>query len=287
MKRVLIVLGVLGVVAVIAFLAVTRNMAQQRAAKLDKALIQAESRVLELEGDVQSLEEELEELKKAQSQPAPSAGTNAAVAPSPTPTATTQAPASGELVRYAAAGGTGFTNMVRIEGTSSVHDWRVVGTLIGGTVDLPQGFPETAATGAIQAKASAFIPVRSMKSLKEDGKPYSDAMDEIMYGKLLVQDNPRITFSLNSLQAKQGGDASAPYEAVGQLALAGKTNTITMPVSITRVAEGRLQVSGTAKTKMTDFGIEPPQPGPIRTGDEVTLRFTWTVKPASTSTAAK
>lgn len=279
MKRVLIALAVLGVLGVIAFLAVTRNMAQQRATKLDKALIEAEGRLLELEGDIQSLEEELEEAKKAaQSQPAPAAVTNAASA---TQAATQTATTTGDLVRYAAAPGAGFTNVVRIEGTSSVHDWRVVGTLIGGTVELPQGFPETSGTGTIQAKVNAFIPVRSMKSLKEDGKPYSDAMDEILYGKLLVGEHPRITFSLNSLQSKPGADASTPYEAAGQLGVAGKTNSITMPVSITRVAEGRIQISGSVKTKMTDFAIEPPQPGPIRTGDEVTLRFTWTVKPTA------
>jgi hypothetical protein len=42
---------------------------------------------------------------------------------------------------------------------------------------------------------------------------------------------------------------------------------------------------------MTDFGISPPSPSlpgvTIKTGDEVTLKFEWWVKPTQRASAAK
>lgn len=280
MKRALIVVVILAFGGLIAFLAVTKNMAEKRADKLDKALMKAEGRLLELDGDVLALEEELAEAKEAAKQ-APSQTTAPVAEPAKTEAAApsaTATPVAAETVRYVASAGAGITNQVRIEGTSSMHDWRVVGGLIGGSVEFPAGFTATAGTAnaSIPVKGGVFIPVRSMKSMNADGKPYSDAMDEIMYGKLLVQEHPRITFTVNSLENK---GEQGTFEASGQLVAAGKTNTVTMPVTVLPLAEGKLQISGSVKAKMTDFGIEPPAPGPIRTGDDVTLKFIWTVRP--------
>ena len=35
-------------------------------------------------------------------------------------------------------------NKVRIEGTSTIHDWQVESTIIGGTAEIGAGFPLTA-----------------------------------------------------------------------------------------------------------------------------------------------
>jgi hypothetical protein len=40
--------------------------------------------------------------------------------------------------------------------------------------------------GKVEAKAEAFVPVRSLKSVEKDGKAYSDRMDEVMYEHLKV-----------------------------------------------------------------------------------------------------
>ena len=282
MKKVLgIVVLFLGVGALVAFLAVTRNMAQKRAERLDRALIEAETRIMELEGDLQAA------TSRAPAHPAtgqaasqaptqsPAAGNTPAV--SATPTA-----APGARVLFAATGGRGITNLVRIEGTSTVHDWQVEGNLLGGTAEFGAGLPGVtggpAAQGTLDAKVAVFIPVRSLKSLEKSGRPYSDAMDEIMYGKLKTEEYKRITYTLTSLVPK-----GAAYEAVGQLGVAGVTNTITMPVAIAPAADGKIKISGSLGVKMTDFGITPPAPSvgglSIKTGDEVKLRFEWWVKP--------
>jgi hypothetical protein len=266
--------------ALLAFLAVTRNMAERRAARLDRALMEAEKRIMELEGEMQA---------------ANARATNAPVA---TAASTSPAAVSGARVLFAATTGRGITNLVRIEGTSTVHDWQVEGRLIGGTAEFGPGLvggpTNPTPPGALDAKATVFIPVRSLKSVERSGKPYSDAMDEIMYGKLKAEEHKRITFTLSSLAPKPqaaAGTISAQYEATGQLSVAGVTNTITMPVSIAPVADAKIQITGSFASKMTDFGITPPSPSvggmSIKTGDDVKLRFEWWIKPAQPANVAK
>jgi hypothetical protein len=92
---------------------------------------------------------------------------------------------------------------VRIEGTSNIHDWQVEGSIIGGFLDVGPGFPaapgQTLQPGPVQAEAEAFVAVRSLRSVDKDGRPYSDAMDQLMYESLRAQQNPRINYHLLAL----------------------------------------------------------------------------------------
>jgi polyisoprenoid-binding protein YceI len=71
------------------------------------------------------------------------------------------------------------------------------------------------------------------------------------------------------------------FDAKGELAVAGITNQISMPVSVLPLGEKKLKISGTVSVKMSDFKIESPAPklagGLIKTGDEVKLIFDWMV----------
>jgi hypothetical protein len=326
MKRALSILGLVGVTALVTFLAITRHLAQERAARLDGALMDAEARIIELEAKMDAAEHRLAQLAKADAASRPTASAlrqpRAAVAASSSETQPPANPAlpgtsapgvvresaampapgvmavTGPIIRYAAFSKAGFTNLVRIEGTSTVHDWQVEGHLIGGSAGLGSGFPTQLGApveaGAADATLNVFIPVRSLKSVEKDGRPYSDAMDEIMYSKLSEPTNKRITYTLKSLALKeQSRDATKPflYEAIGDLTVAGKTNTITMPVSVSPYPDGRIQFTGSIRVKMTDFNIVPPSPSlggvSINTGDEVTLRFAWWVNRLRDAQAGK
>lgn len=207
---------------------------------------------------------------------------------------------AGQWVRYAAVSVSGLTNVVRIEGTSSIHDWQVESHLIGGSGEFGPGFPTRPGVqvhpGVVDARVSVFIPVRSLKSVERDGSPYSDTMDEIMYGKLRTEANRRITYTLTSLTLKEsegGREWTAPflYEATGKLTVAGVTNLVTMPVEVSPAAGGRIRFAGSVQVKMTDFKVTPPSPSvggvSIKTADEVTLRFIWWVNRADASEAAR
>ncbi len=295
MKRALVILLVLGVLGVIGYLGVMKYLAEQRADRLDNALHDADARNIQMEADLQAANQRVVELTKAQEGLQRKLEEKAAgVGASQTITGTAAAPvtstATGARLLYTAAGGVGMTNLVRIEGTSTVHNWQVESRLIGGSVEFPPEFLAGLKTQSyptnVELKANVFIPVRSLKSMTPSGGHYSDPMDEIMYEKLLAAQFSRITYTLDSFAAGNADsgnpNAALVLQATGSLGVAGVTNKITMPVYVSPGADGRLQFSGLVRTKMTDFKITPPEPAGmgIKTGDDVTLKFWWWVKPA-------
>jgi len=296
MKRALGILVVLIVLAVVGYLAIMKHLAEQRAARLDQALHDAEAQNIQLEADLQTANQRVADLTKAQETVRTKIeATSTPAAVGQTSTGATPAPATAVVpntsLLYVAAGGVGLTNLVRIEGTSTVHDWQVESRLIGGSVEFPPeflaGLKNQSGPTNLEMKAGVFIPVRSLKSVETDGRHYSDPMDEIMYGKLQAGKFSRITYTLDSVSvgsADPGTQHTAlVLQAKGSLGIAGVTNSITMPVYVSPGADGRIQFSGIARTKMTDFKIEPPEPAGmgIKTGDDVTLKFWWWVKPAA------
>jgi hypothetical protein len=183
---------------------------------------------------------------------------------------------------------------VRIEGTSSIHDWQVEGKLIGGFLEAGPAFPsapgQAVPPGKVEARVEVFIPVRSLKSIEKDGRPYSESMDDIMYGKLLQPVSPRIQYYLDDLTLKAAPEKpEAPYlfDSKGRLVVAGVTNSIAMPIQVTLLGNKKLKITGNIAVKMTDFKIEPPAPkialGLIKTGDEVKLNFEWITGQKSTA----
>jgi hypothetical protein len=178
---------------------------------------------------------------------------------------------------------------VRIEGDSSIHEWQMESSLIGGSVEVGPDFPLKSGAqvkpGKMDVKCSAYITVSQFKSIEKDGSPYSAAMDDRMYQAMKAADHPKINYNLTEFTLKEAPkSAEAPYvfEAKGELCIAGVTNKISMPVSVTVVAENKVKISGSQSIKMTDFKIEPPALTVagvgITTKDEVKLIFDWTVR---------
>src|SRR5262245_54245926 len=81
-------------------------------------------------------------------------------------------------IRYDARPG---GNTMKIEGTSTLHDWAMVSGLISGFVESDANFPESALSDSKAAKPTvqAFIPVKSFKSVPSEKK-----MDSGMYDYL-------------------------------------------------------------------------------------------------------
>src|SRR5689334_22954245 len=76
---------------------------------------------------------------------------------------------------------------MRIEGTSNLDDWQVESRSVGGYFETGPDFPgspsRTNVPAQIPARAECLVGVRTLKSIEKDGKPFSNLMDEIMYGK--------------------------------------------------------------------------------------------------------
>ncbi len=183
---------------------------------------------------------------------------------------------------------------MRIEGTANIihPKWWIDSPFIGGMLEVGPGFPtepgQAVTPGKVDAKGYAFIQVRSLKSVEEDGKPYSDKMDEIMREHMKEDQFKRIDYRLEELTLKEAPktkDAPYVFEAKGDLCIAGVTNKTTMTVNILpvlpqgEVKEKRLEVTGTTSVKMTDYKVAPVDInlvlGHIKTGDEVKLTFKW------------
>ncbi len=205
--------------------------------------------------------------------------------------------AADQLARYNAKPG---NLKMRIEGTSNIHDWQVESSIVGGWIEVGQNFPtepgQPASPGKVEARAEAYVPVRSLFSVEKDGRKYSDSMDGIMYEKLKATEQPRIIYRLKELTLKEPAkskDAPYVFDSKGELAVAGVTNTISMPINVTPLGEKKIKVTGTTTLKMTDFKIEPPAPklafGLIKTGDDVKIIFDWLVaqKPSAAAASAK
>jgi len=213
--------------------------------------------------------------------------------------ATAALQAADQMTTYAAMSG----SKMRIEGTANIihPTWQIEGPVIGGLMEVGKGFPTepgaAATPGKVEATASVFIPVRSLKSVEKDGKPYSDRMDQVTYDHLKAKQYNQITYKLTELVLKEGPKTNgAPYlfDSTGDLTIAGTTNTIKMPVSILPVVDKgdkKLEVNGTYALKMTDYKVEPVDInliiGHIKTGNDVKLIFKWILAEKKTAAASK
>jgi len=173
----------------------------------------------------------------------------------------------GNWIRYDALPG----SKVRIEGTSSLHAWEVNGSIIGGSLELQNGFLE-----AGLLKATVRIPIRTLKS-------YQKKMDEVMQETMAMAQFPNLDYQLLELHPKPAAETGKfEFDAVGALTLHGTTLTNSMPVTIEQLEKStQLKVTGQTPLKMTDFGIQPVDVnlgiGHITTGDDVTVTFEWRV----------
>lgn len=178
---------------------------------------------------------------------------------------------------------------MRLEGTSTVHDWRSESGIIRGYLEVGQNFPLTpgqkASPGKVDAKGEAIVSVKSLKSKNKDGSYYDDKMDDKMYAMMSATNHPNIVFQISSLELKDvPADAKSPYgfDAKGTLAVAGVTNAISFPVKVQPLGEvsgdTRVKVSGEVPLKMTQFGMNPATMiVVVKTADDVTAKFDWIV----------
>ena len=170
------------------------------------------------------------------------------------------------------------SSKLRMDGTSTIHDWHAETDIIGGFMEFDATFADALGKGVpatVKPRVEVKIPVRSLKS--SGGK----RMDAVMQEHMKFEQFKAIEYKVLELTPKAG--AAGQFEAKGALTVAGITRTNTMPVTFERV-ENKLKITGTATIKMTDHGIKPPAPeiagiSLIRTGDDLTLKFEWVTEP--------
>jgi polyisoprenoid-binding protein YceI len=170
---------------------------------------------------------------------------------------------------------------LRLEGTSVVHDYAAESKLIHGFLEVGSNFPtepgQKVAPGKVEAKGQASVAVRQLYT-------DSDGLNNKMWDMLRMDKNPMIVFQIRELTLKElpkGTNDPYVFDATGDLAVAGVTNQIAMPVNVFLLPDKKLKITGTKPLKMTDFKIEPaklilPQ---FKTSDDVTIKFEWILGP--------
>jgi len=178
-----------------------------------------------------------------------------------------------ETIRYQAQQG----SKVKIDGTSTMHDWTVESGIIGGYIEFDSNFPldTSKPTGDLKVtpKVEVSIPVSSIKSGKT-------LMDEVMHDAMKMKDYQKIQYTLKEMKPKErkAGDPLV-FDTKGELTIAGVKKDVDMVVTMEPAAGNKLKTTGSKTLKMTEFGIKPPAPaiglGLIKTGDDVKITFEW------------
>ena len=185
-----------------------------------------------------------------------------------------------ETVTYFAKTG----SLLKISGTSSVHDWEVKTLLIGGRMVWDYSFPLDPSKAELPKltttpKVSVIVPVRNIESGKQ-------RMNEVMHGAMNAQKHKFARYNLKEIKVvdkkRKAGDPIV-FNTKGTLNINGKSAPVSMQISIAKREGDKLKVSGKTKLRMSQFGITPPAPkialGLITTGDEVSVEFEWFVAP--------
>ena len=172
---------------------------------------------------------------------------------------------------------------VKIDGSSTTHDWEMEGKMIGGFIELGSSvkFDATLKDGPIQAKSHAIIPITSIHS-KAEHMP--NVMDNLMKDALRGDQFPRIEYTLTGMTFKGPHSAAAPYnfDTTGELTIGGVTNKVSFPITIQTLDEGKIKLNASVPLKMTSYKVDPPAPniglGLMKCADDVKIIIDWTLK---------
>ena len=178
-----------------------------------------------------------------------------------------------EAVRYTPSHD---AQMVKISGTSTLHDWSVEGKTINGSLQMTSDATATTAAATWSQAGNVVTVVEiPVNTIHAD----HSRMERIMNETLKSDKFPTIKYEMSSSTLAKPGTNDFTVDTTGKLTIAGKTRDVQMKVNAVRNGN-KLSLSGSIPIKMTDYGITPPvaMMGTLHTGDAVTVTFRWIVE---------
>jgi len=151
---------------------------------------------------------------------------------------------------------------MKIEGTSSLHDWHINVEEQSGDLSLEQA-------------EDFMINYLKLTVMSESLKSGKSRMDKNTYKALNSDDYNKITFKyLKTSEVKKLSENIYEVNGLGELTISGTTREVLMSLKI-ELKDNMVILTGKNDLKMTDFGIEPPRAllGTIKTGDEITISY--------------
>lgn len=157
---------------------------------------------------------------------------------------------------------------LRVEGTSSVHDWACevkafTGSIEGGTAAQPTSVLEAL------SHVQVTVPVAALECK-------NGTMNKKAQEALKADENPAIQYVMQSAEVQaEGTDGWTTMKATGQLRIAGVEKPMTMTVKGRRNDDGTFRFTGSTPLLMSDFGMKAPTAmlGAMKTGDRVVVHF--------------
>lgn len=158
-----------------------------------------------------------------------------------------------------------------VQGSSSLHNWESVVE----KAELKGNYVVASNVLTDVKDVVVKIPVTSIKSTR--GK----IMDNKTYDAFKYEKYPNIVFTLTMQKINP---KNSTLDLTGNLAMAGVTKAVELTVNYKVLPNGELQIIGSKKIIMTDFGMEPPTAmmGTIKVGDDVSVYFEFTLTNSNT-----
>lgn len=161
-------------------------------------------------------------------------------------------------------------SLVRIEGTSTLHAWKMEGAVIQGQITAPP--LEQWQNGKAATNVAVAIPVTSIRS--EHAK-----MDKLMAEALKAGANPEIRYQQTEAILGDSNGNTFAMTSRGKLTIAGVARDVELAVNGARDGN-KYVLTAQVPIRMSDYGIKPPTAmmGTIRTGNDVKVTIRWTVE---------
>ncbi len=151
-------------------------------------------------------------------------------------------------------------------GTSSDYDWSCTANDVRGTLSFEIG--DALRTGENVVSMTAAVPVQAI----DCGHPY---MDRDMQQALKADAFPEVTYELVSAEVlpRSTDDAAFSIRTQGTISAAGVERVVWADIVGERQDDGSIVFKGEVPLRMSDFGIEPPQPKHLKAGDDIVVQF--------------
>lgn len=156
-----------------------------------------------------------------------------------------------------------------VSGTSTLHDW---------DMKTAQGNCEATLT-LNAAGALTALNGLSFSTNATELKSGKGAMDKNAYKALKTDKNPTITYVAATSTVSLISGTDYLVKTVGKLTIAGTTLDAEVTATCKVHPDKTVSVMGSKKLSMKEFGMVPPSfmMGTIKTGNEVTLKFDFTL----------
>lgn len=160
---------------------------------------------------------------------------------------------------------------ITVSGNSTMHKWssNVTKSTLAGDFSIVDGDLKKINS------AMVIMEVTSLKSHQD-----SDLMDQRTYKTLKAEKYPQITYEyLSTLSADSKGDLST-VKVNGNLTIGGVSKPTELILKITNLSNGDVQIKGSRKILMSNYGIKPPSfmAGAIKVEDEIEISFDVSLK---------